>query len=81
MTADQLDQTIVRLEALENEVRQASQMRNLPSHVRQAICDAVDNLVAAQRQLLDPMFPLAVDHAAGQLYKADASGNYHPIPK
>lgn len=68
-----------KLLKIETKLREAAEARNITPPIRQAIRDAIDSVVKAQRELNDTMYPFALDHSAGRLYKADDAGNYHAI--
>jgi hypothetical protein len=65
---------------IEDKLREAAEARNITPPVRQALRDAIDAVVTAQRELADTSYPLAVSHTEGRLYKADEHGNYHAMP-
>lgn len=64
---------------IEDKLREAAETRNINPPVRQALREAIDAVVKAQRELADTMYPLAVSHSEGRLYMADQSGKYHAV--
>jgi spore coat protein CotF len=66
-----------QLQKIEDKLRAAADSRNITPPVRQALRDAIDAVVAAQREMNDTMYPYAMNYAEGRLYKADAAGKYH----
>lgn len=53
MSADLIDKLIFKIWELEVAAAGISQHRGIPADARESLRDAVDSLVAAQRQLLD----------------------------
>jgi len=70
-----------QLVKIESNLREAAESRDITPPVRQAIRDAIDAIVKAQRELNDTMYPYAMSYAEGRLYKADETGTYHAVPQ
>jgi spore coat protein CotF len=69
-----------QLQKIETTLLAAVETRNINPPVRQALRDALDAVVRAQREMNDTMYPYAMSYTEGRLYKADESGKFHALP-
>lgn len=64
---------------IEENLGKAAETPNINPPVRQALREALDAVVKAQRELADTMYPFAMNHSEGRLYMADETGKYHAV--